>query len=71
MPDQPIIHPPALPAVRRRRRRVSPALAAALVALALAAAIAPALLPGTLVGREAVPVAAAAIFAGRAIWRWR
>jgi Na+/H+ antiporter NhaD/arsenite permease-like protein len=63
MPDQPITDRIALPAARRRRPRVSPALAAALVALALAAAIAPALLPGTLVGREAVPVAAGAIFA--------
>ena len=54
---------PELPATRRSRRlRISPVLAAALVVLALAAAVAPALLPGTPVGRDAVPVAAGAIF---------
>jgi len=50
-------------APRRRRLGVSPALAVLLVGVALGAAVAPALLPGTLVGRDAVPVAAAAIFA--------
>ena len=48
---------------RSRRRRLSPAVALALVVLALAAAVAPALWPGTAIGRDAVPVAATAIFA--------
>lgn len=56
---------PEPPAPRRphRRLRLSPILASGLILLALAAAIVPALLPGSFIGREAVPIAAGAIFA--------
>jgi Na+/H+ antiporter NhaD/arsenite permease-like protein len=51
-----------VPTGRRRPAILGRSLAAAIVLLAVAAGLAPLLLPGTLIGRDAGPVAAAAVF---------